>query len=371
MMSATIPYRLAVQQRVLPLYRVPFFDALAEICQGGLAVLAGQPRTGEAIEPADGLNVTKLTRTKNLHFFGGAAYLFWQRGVLAWLDAWQPHALVLEANPRNLSNPRAVSWMHARRRPVIGWGLGAPAISGAAAALRAALRRRYLDGFDVLVAYSRRGAEEFCAQGFPPERVFVAPNVVVPRPARPPERAVEVHSPATLLFVGRLQTRKRVDFLLRACAALPAVLRPRLRIVGDGPARPDLEKLAREVYPRAEFVGALHGPELDAQFDAADLFVLPGTGGLAVQQAMAHALPVVAAEADGTQEDLVRPANGWRVPPGDPEALTAVLRQALSDPARLRQMGRESYRIVAEEANLETMVAAFADAIKAAVRSLG
>ena len=91
----------------------------------------------------------------------------------------------------------------------------------------------------------------------------------------------------------------------------------------------------------------------------ADLFVLPGTGGLAVQQAMAYGLPVIVAQGDGTQDDLVRPGNGWQVPPDDLPALQACLEAALADPARLRQMGAESYRIVRDEINVEQMVAVF------------
>jgi glycosyltransferase involved in cell wall biosynthesis len=55
----------------------------------------------------------------------------------------------------------------------------------------------------------------------------------------------------------------------------------------------------------------------------------------------------------------VRPENGWQVPPGDQQAFTRTLQSALSDVPRLRQMGAESYRIVAEEINLEAMVASF------------
>ncbi len=116
--------------------------------------------------------------------------------------------------------------------------------------------------------------------------------------------------------------------------------------------------MAQRVYPRAEFLGARHGAGLEPFFEA-DLFVLPGTGGLAVQQAMAHGLPVIVAEGDGTQDDLVRPENGWLVPPGDLAALTQAMREALSDVPRLRAMGRESYRIVESEANLDKMVEVF------------
>ena len=98
-------------------------------------------------------------------------------------------------------------------------------------------------------------------------------------------------------------------------------------------------------------------------FVEADLFVLPGTGGLAVQEAMSHGLPVIVAQGDGTQDDLVRAGNGWQIPPNDFDALLAALRDALSDPARLRAMGAESYRIVSEEINLEKMVEAFVQAV--------
>ena len=102
---------------------------------------------------------------------------------------------------------------------------------------------------------------------------------------------------------------------------------------------------------------------MDAYFAAADLFVLPGTGGLAVQQAMAFGLPVVVAQADGTQSDLVRIGNGWQVPPHDLLALIAALDAALSDVPRLRRMGAASYHVVSKEIDLERMVAVFLEAL--------
>jgi glycosyltransferase involved in cell wall biosynthesis len=141
--------------------------------------------------------------------------------------------------------------------------------------------------------------------------------------------------------------------------------KPGLIIVGDGPERPRLESLSSVVYPATEFAGAKHGAELEPCFAEADLFVLPGTGGLAVQEAMAHRLPVIVARGDGTQDDLVRVANGWQITPDDYDELARAIREALSDPLRLRRMGDESYRMVAEETNLESMVAAFVDALNA------
>jgi glycosyltransferase involved in cell wall biosynthesis len=200
--------------------------------------------------------------------------------------------------------------------------------------------------------------------GVPPERVFVATNAVTPAPKEPtPDRPVDLLDPPVILFVGRLQRRKRVDLLLEACRSLPKSNQPRLVIVGDGPARDELESLAKRIYPQTEFPGAVHGSDLEPYYIQADLFVLPGTGGLAVQQAMAYGLPIIVAQGDGTQEDLVRPENGWQIPSDDLPALIHALSIALRDVSRLRRMGIESYRIVSEEINLSTMVKVFVQAL--------
>jgi len=136
-----------------------------------------------------------------------------------------------------------------------------------------------------------------------------------------------------------------------------------LMIVGDGPERTALESLAKEIYPSAEFIGAKHGAELKPYFAQADLFVLPGTGGLAVQEAMSYGLPVIVAKGDGTQDDLVRKKNGWQIPPEDYDALLAAMKNALSDIARLREMGKESFRIVSEEINIQKMADVFVTAL--------
>ncbi len=367
-----------MQQRVLPDYRRPFLESLAKACRGGLSVFAGQPLPQENVLSAKQLDAARYVPALNRNFFpiDSSLYHCWQSGLLAWLEDWQPDVLVVEANPRYPSTRLAIRWMHSRRRPVIGWGLGAPPIPMPRQPARrlAAYWRRWerlslLRSLDALIAYSHMGARQYRLLNLPFKEVAVALNAVSPRPpeSQPPQRPASFDGPPVVLFVGRLQARKRLDTLIQACAGLPESIQPRLWVVGDGPARAELERLAWQVYPQARFHGPLHGPPLEAIFQAADLFVLPGTGGLAVQQAMAHALPVIVAEGDGTQEDLVRPGNGHLVPPADIHALTTALYTCLSDPLRLRKMGVESYRIVREEVNIQAMVEVFVRTIKAVV----
>ncbi|MDX1378843.1 MAG: glycosyltransferase [Anaerolineales bacterium] len=349
--------KLALQQRVLPSYRAPFFDLLASACDGGMSLFTGLPRPIEGITTTDQLQIANFTLGRNINLFWGKFYFCYQNGLLNWLKQENPDALIMEANQRYLSTPFAVKWMHQHNKPVIGWGLGAPSLRGRGAGVRT----RFINQFDAMIAYSQRGEKEYAQLGFPKDKIFVAPNAVSPAPTHPlPLRSSGFDEQPTILFVGRLQARKRIDHLLRACAEIQHI---KLVITGDGPEREPLERLAKEIYPQAEFLGAKHGGELKAYFEAADLFVLPGTGGLAVQEAMSYGLPIIVAQGDGTQDDLVREGNGWQIPPEDFDALVSTMKDALSDAARLRRMGAESYRIVKDEINIEKMVDVFTNVL--------
>jgi len=361
--------RLAIQQRVISAYRKAFLEALAARCVDGLHLFGGHPTPEEPIKPIDGLEGPIFTEARNRFLLGGPVKLVWQHGAMDWLRGADPDVLVCEANARYLVTRRMRRWMHARRRPVLGWGLGTYTVQQSMQAARSLGREGFLRGFDGMIAYSSRAAREYAAVGIPEDRIVVAPNSTKPRPARrPPERPDRFTDRPVVLFVGRINEGKRLPILIEAIASLPEADRPVLEIVGDGPAREAAESLAKEILPEARFLGSKYGAELDPIFARADLFVLPGLGGLAMQEAMAHGLPIVVADGDGTQEDLVRPGNGWNVEPGNLADLRDTIADALSDPARLRAMGEASFRIVDEELNVDAMVDAFARAMRITMR---
>lgn len=352
--------KIGLAQRVLAGYRVPFFEMLAGEFNGQLSVFAGESRPDEMIDRSQSLKIADFWSGKNIHLFSGKFYLCLQTDILKWLNAWNPDVLILEGNQRYLFSPLAANWMHRRKRTVIGWGLGTGSVSGFS-------QRWFLKHFDAMITYSNTGAQTYLDAGFPAERIFIARNAAASKPDHDmPYRPKDGfgRKPPVILYVGRLQDRKRIDLLIRACAAFPEADKPSLWIVGDGPVREKLTRTAAEFYPQTVFFGALYGEALREKFDQADLFVLPGTGGLALQQAMASGLPVVAAEADGTQADLIREENGVLIKAGDLGDLTKTIQKLLADPLKLRKMGEASFKIVSEEINLEAMVETFAEAIR-------
>lgn len=144
-----------------------------------------------------------------------------------------------------------------------------------------------------------------------------------------------------LLSVGRVSREKRLDVLLTAFAELHAT-RPgtRLVIVGDGPARAQLEDAAG---PGVTFLGEARGRDLAALYASSDIFCFPSTTdtfGQVLLEAAASGLPVVAAAAGGAAELVEDGRTGLLVAPGDVDALAAALAALVDDSRRRASFGR-------------------------------
>src|SRR5256714_14376444 len=121
-----------------------------------------------------------------------------------------------------------------------------------------------------------------------------------------------------------------VDVLVRAFDGVPG----ELALVGDGP---DRERVAALAGPNVRLLGRIERDELVDWYAAADAFVMPSrseTWGMAMNEAAAAGLPLVASEAPGAGYDLIEEGgNGYRVPVEDVEALRAALTRVAGDPA--------------------------------------
>ncbi|MCL4263658.1 MAG: glycosyltransferase [Anaerolineae bacterium] len=148
-----------------------------------------------------------------------------------------------------------------------------------------------------------------------------------------------------LISVGRMADEKNWPTLLDAVAILFA-RQPHVRLVllGDGPARHDLEKYSEElgIADRVTFTGNVPFDDVPSYLKAADLFCFASvteTQGLVTLEAMAAGLPVVAVDATGTADAVDHEVDGL-LTPNDSEALAAAMERVLADEelgARLRE----------------------------------
>jgi phosphatidyl-myo-inositol alpha-mannosyltransferase len=178
----------------------------------------------------------------------------------------------------------------------------------------------------------------------------------------------------TLLFVGRLEPRKGLAYLVRAFLRLkPAFPRLRLLVVGRDDKR-QRDRVMAMVPPRLRpdlvFVGSVPQADLPSYYASADLFCAPSLGGesfgIVLAEAMAVGLPVVCSDIGGYR-DLVRDGtDGLLVPPRDPEALAAAIAGLLDHPARLAAMG-EAAAASARRYAWEVVAGEVADVYRAAL----
>lgn len=156
-----------------------------------------------------------------------------------------------------------------------------------------------------------------------------------------------------VLFVGRLAAVKGVSLLLDAFAAA-AGPEARLDLVGDGPERAALERKTASlgIEERVTFHGYRTQSEVAGFLARADLFALPSFAEgvpVALMEAMAAELPVIAPRVAGVQELVEHGRAGLVTPPGDLESLAAALRRLLADPALRARMGAAGRERVAAE----------------------
>ncbi len=166
------------------------------------------------------------------------------------------------------------------------------------------------------------------------------------------------------LFVGRLETQKGVDVLLDGFGRLRAASGREawLWIVGEGSMREQLERRARElgVLERVRFEGAVG--DSAPFYWGADAFAIASRWEglpLALLEAQAAGLPVVAAAAGGVAEAIREGTTGLLVSREDPAALALAMARVENEPLLAQRMGYEAARQAREEWSWERMVSAY------------
>lgn len=168
----------------------------------------------------------------------------------------------------------------------------------------------------------------------------------------------------TLLTVARHDPVKGIDLLLHAMTEVepPATV----VVIGDGPEGPALRRLCDELG----LDGRVELREVPWDVRVADLMwafdglVLPSRlegFPVTIVEAMLAGLPVVATDVGSVREAVVDGATGWVVPPEDPSALAAAMRELLADRARAAAMGEHGRAIAEERFTIDATVVAYLD----------
>jgi glycosyltransferase involved in cell wall biosynthesis len=309
----------------------------------GVRVLIGMP-AGHGLEPVPGLRTVVLPRPAGLHWtWAPLVFVPWTLALVL-----GGRADVLRAPSVRYTGPSllAVRALSGRRRTPV--AIHHHHFEPRWRALEAWILRRA----DVVLTVSEHSRADLLSAGVDPARITVAYNGIDGPPTAEPEPPSSWPGDGLrLLYLGRLEDRKRPQLAVRTLAALVGSgVAAALVLAGEGPARDGLEVLAGElgVSDRVRFLGRVSDARKWALYDGAELLLFGSTlegFGLVVAEAQSRGLPAVAARGTATAEALRDGETGLLADP-TPEAFTAAATELL-DAARRARMGAAARQFAA------------------------
>lgn len=192
---------------------------------------------------------------------------------------------------------------------------------------------------DCYVALTEFAREKMIQAGLPAEKIRVKPNFVLPDPG--PRSSDGDYA----LFVGRLVDLKGVGTLIKAWSKLPASIP--LVIAGDGPYRPEMEKLIADFkLANVNYRGRLSRAETLATMKGARFLMFPSEWyegfPVTIAESFACGVPVLCSRMGGMQEIVEDGRTGLHFTPGDDADMAEKVQWAWSNPEEINTMGLEA-----------------------------
>jgi glycosyltransferase involved in cell wall biosynthesis len=381
-LNSKVPQRIAISQRFFPRYRLDFFQELESRLRadGHEVRLFFSYTIGEMGAPPPWAQRVRAVRA-DLRFGELEDSAVLTPGLLWRLIRFAPDVVITE-DLGGLPNSLLVAvYCRLWKKPYLIWGLGEvprKARSPLRKLLAPAIRFLY-DGASGFICYSSYAAAVYARYAKP---TYVAPNSYLRPPTRTEilrvEQAIDAkyrdHADTLqIISIGTLKTQKRYDVLIAAVARIKRTVC--LHIVGDGPEMPHLRELAGNLGVSSKVL--FHGAVFDDASKAtlltnAHIGVMPGRGGLAIQEMMAYGVPVISGVADGTERDMVVDGkNGFlfeSFPTAD-ELAAAVDRFASLSDLEQSRLARAALEVVVRHSNIHAMSDGFARAVLRAVHA--
>lgn len=364
----------------MPAYRKDFFCLLSKkLEQKGhtLKVLHGVRDKNDSLQLNANYGFDAMSFPIKTWYKKGALQIVRFPGMVKAFKKEKPDVYVLQFHVAKLTYWRLYWYAKRHHIPYITWDCNyqKPELNGAQVGIRTRLVNKTDMDAAICLTYGTKLKKELISLGKDEKDVVVAQNtiniekIIDERSSFCSNR--DYNHPIHVLFVGLVKSRK---YLETAIAAMADLIKEGhdiyFDIVGGGDMFEECkEQIARlGAEERIIMHGPKHGNDVKSFFEKSDLFLLPGTGGLAVNEAMAYSLPIISTEGDGTIVDLID-GNGYLLKNmGDiAEIKDAVLKFLKLTDEEKRAMGKRSQEIITQKASLDNMVNKHIEAIELAI----
>lgn len=195
-----------------------------------------------------------------------------------------------------------------------------------------------------------------------PDKIFPAINVVDTDHWIQKYRPKKHHNERiVLLFVGHIVKEKNIELLINSFIKVNSNNEFVLNIVGDGKDKIFFENQTKSI-PNLNFIGRVY-EGIERYFNEADIFILPGLGGLAISHAMCFGLPIICSDGDGSERDLVKnDFNGYYIEDINEWQLVEKI-EALKNIELRNKFSENSRKLILEKYNKKNYIQKILDAI--------
>ena len=211
----------------------------------------------------------------------------------------------------------------------------------------------------IFLAVSKFVQRKLLEQGFPSEKIFVQYTGVDTKKFRPSS----AEDGPLILFVGRLVEFKGAEYLIRAASDVQRQFPgAEVVLIGDGPLRQDLERLARQSLRRYRFLGVRTPEEVRDWMNRASMLCMPSVTtrageaegfGMVCAEAQAIGKPVVAFNCGGIPEIIRHDQTGFLAQERDWQSLAKYLAILLSNTELRERFGRAGREVIVQNFNLQ------------------
>jgi glycosyltransferase involved in cell wall biosynthesis len=366
--------RIVLISPMLQPYRVQFYTKLASLFDD-FTVYHGV-KVNEDGRPA----FTLETKFKNIGFIETKFNILnfnvvRNQGMFEQITFDNPDVIISQGIPGNLTYRRIVRWAKDNNKILIFWYCGwEPNMkrNKFLGIIKNYLKRSFYNGANHYITYGTWAKKLLISEGISETRISVAFNGIdidtyeAREHVKPYDisRQIDYSNQVKYLYVGGLIEEKRILFLIEVFKKFSMNnTNCVLKIIGDGPQRQIVEesiKTSSNIY----YLGRIYD-SVDEYFEDSDFFILPGTGGLALNQAMANTTVCICGTADGTEDDLIVDGlTGLRFESDNPVSLMSALERTLQlTPSDIQSMRGKARSLILTRSNVDRMVNVFAEAI--------